>query len=133
MNLHTHSGVYPLSFLFGFFAFCFFEIAVRGRTHWTMGLLGGGALCMLLWLMRHLRKPFLCALLGTCYITAAEFCAGVYDNLFRGWQVWDYTDRAFHVYGQICPLFSCLWFLLCLPGCMLVSAFDRQLRRAETE
>ena len=34
---------YPVSFLFGFFAYCFFEIALRGRTHFTMGLLGGGA------------------------------------------------------------------------------------------
>ena len=133
MDSRNRSGAYPMSFLIGFFAYCFFEIAVRGRTHWTMGLLGGGALCMLLLLMRHLHKPVICAMLGTCFITAAEFCTGVYVNLIRGWQVWDYTDRRFHVYGQICPLFSCIWFLLCLPGCMIVRAVSRQLRCGETE
>lgn len=133
MKSPTHSGAYPMSFLLGFFAYCFFEIAIRGRTHWTMGLLGGGALCVLLCLNRHLQSTLLCALLGAGFVTAAEFCVGVYDNLFRGWQVWDYSDRAYNLYGQICPDFSCLWFVLCLIGCMIAEAVDRQLICAETE
>ena len=133
MKSPTHSGAYPMSFLLGFFAYCFFEIAIRGRTHWTMGLLGGSTLCVLLWLRRNLQSTVLCALLGACFVTAAEFCTGVYDNLYRGWQVWDYTDRRFHLYGQICPLFSCIWFLLCLIGCCVCRRIDRHLTCAATE
>ena len=131
MNTLTHSGAYLMSFLLGFFAYCFFEIALRGRTHWTMGIFGGCALCMLLCFTRHLKRPVRCALLGTFFVTAAEFCVGVYVNLLRGWQVWDYSGRRFHVYGQICPLFSCIWFLLCLIGCSICRRIDRQLIRAE--
>ena len=29
--------------------------------------------------------------------------------------VWDYSDRKFNLMGQICPLYSALWFLLCIP------------------
>lgn len=134
METRTHSGAYPMSFLLGFFAYCFFEIAIRGRTHWTMGVLGGGALCLLLCLMRHLRRRvLLCALLGTYFVTAAEFCSGVYLNLSRRMAVWDYSDLRLNLMGQICPQFSCVWFLLCAAGCLICSALDRQLHRAATE
>lgn len=126
MISRTHFGAYPFSFLIGFFAYCFFEIAIRGRTHWTMGILGGGALCMLLCFERHLHHPVRSALLGAIYITAAEFCVGVYVNLYRGWQIWDYTNLTFQLYGQISLLFSCIWFLLCVPGCFLCRIIDRQ-------
>lgn len=126
MVSHKHFGAYPFSFLFGFFAYCFFEIAIRGRTHWTMGILGGSALCMLLCFQRRLRHPVQAALLGAIYITAIEFCVGVYVNLYRGWQIWDYTNLTFQLYGQISLLFSSIWFLLCLFGNLLCRRIEKQ-------
>ena len=120
------SGEYIAAFLFGFFAYCFFEIALRGRTHWTMGLLGGTVLCVL-YSMRQLREPrWVCALLGTLFVTAAEFTVGVFDNLIMGWAVWDYSGLPFNLLGQICPLFSALWFVLCFFALRLCERFDRQ-------
>ena len=120
------SGEYTALFLFGFFAYCFFEIAARGRTHWTMGLLGGAVLCVL-YSMRQLSEPrWVCALLGALFVTAAEFAVGVYDNLIMGWEVWDYSGRPLNLLGQICPLFSGLWFILCFFALRLCGRFRLQ-------
>lgn len=130
MHTKKHSGEYIAAFLFGFFAYCFFEIAVRGRTHWTMGILGGMTLCVLYRMEHSLHEPrWVCALLGAGFVTAAEFTVGVFDNLIMGWQVWDYSDRAFNILGQICPLFSALWFLLCLMALRVCGVFYRQYHR----
>lgn len=132
--MHRHAGEYVAAFLFGFFAYCLFEIALRGRTHWTMGLLGGISLTLLYSMEHHLHEPRpVCALLGAGFITAAEFTVGVIDNLIMGWQVWDYTDRPFNLLGQICPLFSALWFVLCIIGLLFCKALHRQFSGAATE
>ena len=38
---------------------------------------------------------------------------GLVVNLGLGWQVWDYGKEFGNFLGQICPLFSFYWFLLC--------------------
>ena len=40
---------------------------------------------------------------------------GVVCNLALGWRVWDYSLLWGNLWGQICPLYSSLWFLLCIP------------------
>ena len=42
-------------------------------------------------------------------ITAVELIFGVVFNLILKWNVWDYSDRALNLWGQICPLFFFLW------------------------
>ena len=61
--------------------------------------------------MRLFRK----CLLGGAVITACEFVCGMVVNVRLGLRVWDYSERKFNVKGQICPLFSLLWVLLCIP------------------
>ncbi|MBR6106968.1 MAG: hypothetical protein IKQ39_03075 [Oscillospiraceae bacterium] len=122
-----HTGEYIAAFLFGFFAYCLFEIALRGRTHWTMGLLGGISLALLYSMEHRLDAPrTVRALLGALFVTAAEFTVGVFDNLIMGWQVWDYSDRPFNLLGQICPLFTVVWFVLCLFGLHFCKLLRRQ-------
>lgn len=65
------------------------------------------------------------AFLGMLFITACEFTAGVLENLMLGWRVWDYTERPFNLLGQICPLFSALWFLLSFAATFLCAAMQR--------
>lgn len=93
------------------------EILARGHSHWSMAVLGGVCVMALAWIARRFPGLPLAAqaALGAAFITAAEFAVGAVVNLALGWQVWDYSREFANVLGQICPLFSFFWFLLCLP------------------
>lgn len=111
---------YVYTFLMGYFLYSFVEVAGRGYTHWTMALTGGLVLSVL-YAISGLRTMNLikCCFIGAAVITCIEFAVGVFDNIIMGWQVWDYSDRRFNILGQICPLFTGLWFLLCIPAFFL--------------
>ena len=93
------------------------EIVARGHSHWTMALLGGVCVAALLIIAQRLPHLPLAvqAALGAAFITASELATGVVVNLLLGWAVWDYSREFANLWGQICPLFSFFWFLLCLP------------------
>ena len=91
------------------------ELAFRGRSHWTMFLVGG--LCF--WLIGLINEvlPWEMPLwkqciIGAVIVTAMEFLAGCVINLWLGWDVWDYSNMPFNVLGQICLPFLLLWILL---------------------
>ncbi|MBR3267132.1 MAG: hypothetical protein IKI58_00130 [Oscillospiraceae bacterium] len=124
--MKTDAGEYMTAFLFGFFLYALLEIAGRGYTHWTMGLLGGAAMMLLYGMEQHLHEPVAVrAMLGALFITASEFTVGVFDNLIMGWHVWDYSERPLNLLGQICPLFSGIWFLLCIPALQVCRILHR--------
>ena len=52
---------------------------------------------------------------GALVITGVELAFGLVCNLLLGWRVWDYSLLWGNLWGQICPLYSSLWFLLCIP------------------
>lgn len=111
---------YIAVFLLGGAAYGLMELLWRGRTHWTMLLLGG--VCFLYMYLVSARADLapavqyaLCAL----FITAAEFLTGALVNGALGWAVWDYSALPMNLYGQICARYSLLWFLLSIPGCAL--------------
>ena len=93
------------------------EILSRGYTHWSMGVAGGICLAGLSVLHCLLceRNFFLQCAVGAAMITCVEFVAGVIVNLWLGLAVWSYASEAFNFLGQICPLFTFYWFLLCIP------------------
>ena len=113
-------------FLMGGFLYGLIELIWRGYTHWSM-VLTGGLVCLLLCLIRRRMRakslPIRC-LLGSLSITTLEFIVGCGVNLGLGMQVWDYSDRPFHLLGQICPLYSFYWFLLCIPAFSMIRMFD---------
>ena len=92
------------------------ELLWRGRTHWTMLVLGG--LCFLLVYelsgldVLTLRKK---CILGTAFITTLEWLTGLLVNCRLNWKVWDYSQQPLNLGGQICALYTLLWFLLCFP------------------
>lgn len=105
------------AFLMGYFIYSLVEIINRGYTHWTMSLTGG----LILMILYSLNKRRTMTLIKSCFagsviITAVEFTVGVFDNIIMHWNVWDYSDMPFNLFGQICLLFSCYWFLLCIPA-----------------
>ena len=107
----------PAVFLIGSCTYSCIELVWRGFTHWTMGLTGGTCFCILYNVYTRFERLSLfrkCAI-GSAVITAAEFIVGCIVNLQLRWDVWDYSSLPFNLLGQICPLYTGLWFLLSLP------------------
>jgi len=109
------------------------EILWRGHTHWSMALAGGVCFWLFSFVDDVFRprplvvKAFLCAV----GVTAVELVFGLVFNLLLGMNVWDYSDRLFHLWGQICPLFSLLWWGLGLLLLPLVEKLNRLFDRWE--
>ena len=53
------------------------------------------------------------ALAGALIITVYEFAVGCIVNLRYGWNVWDYSAIEVNLLGQVCPVFTGIWFALC--------------------
>lgn len=108
---------YFMCFALGAVIYGLIEVVSRGYTHWTMALTGG-AVMVLLNLINQSGKLniFARCLLGAAVITSLEFAVGMVVNVALGWNVWDYSDKALNLYGQICPLFSLGWFFLSIPA-----------------
>ena len=91
------------------------EILWRGYSHWTMFLLGGFCF-VLIGLINEIftfQIPLVKQMLiSTVIITVAEFVSGCIVNLWLGWGIWDYSELPLNVMGQICLLYSVLWFFL---------------------
>lgn len=103
------------------------ELIWRGRSHWTMFLLGG--ICFVcLGLINELipwEMPlWQQILIGSCIITLLEFLTGCIVNLWLGWDVWDYSMLPGNVLGQICPQFFLLW----MPVSLLAIVLDDWMR-----
>lgn len=115
---------YGLIFLVGAAGYPLLELLWRGRTHPSMAILGGLCfLCIFLINNRFSHMPlFFRALLCAGAITGAELVSGVVLNLVLGLGVWDYSAQPLHFFGQICPAYSALWFLLSL---VLLFALDK--------
>lgn len=116
--------------LFGGALYSLAEILFRGYTHWSMTITGG--ICLLLIYSRYEKKPreplAKKCVYGALVITAAEFTAGCIVNLWLKWDVWDYSAHPFNIMGQICPLFTAMWFFITIPAVWLCRAFERRFR-----
>lgn len=103
-------------FLIGGCIYVMIEIGARGFSHWTMFIVGG--LCfVLIGLLNEFfgwEKPTFVAQMfyGAAIITILEFISGYILNIKLGMNIWDYSDRPFNLYGQICLKNSCYWILL---------------------
>ncbi len=112
---------YLIVFSFGGIIYSLIEVIFRGFTHWTMTITGGVALLIIYITNINIKTRSLIVrcLAGSAIITALEFIVGCIVNRGFHMQVWDYSEEKYNVLGQICPLFSVLWFLLCIPATLL--------------
>lgn len=109
-------------FLIGGFLYYFIEISVRGFSHWTMIIVGG--ICFIL--MGLINELFTFeitivnqALISTVLITIIEYISGLILNIKLGLNIWDYSDKAFNISGQICLENCCYWVVLSIIGIIL--------------
>lgn len=102
-------------FFIGGGAYFLLEIMFRGRSHWTMFILGG--LCF--WIIGLLNEVFTWefpllfqGITGSLVITASEMIVGYIVNIKLDWGIWDYSDMPCNICGQICLPFSIVWVVL---------------------
>ena len=98
------------------------ELIWRGRSHWTMFLLGG--ICFVALGLINEILPWSMALwkqilIGMAAITVLEFLTGCIVNLWLGWNIWDYSRLPGNILGQICPQYCLLWLPVSLAGIVL--------------
>ena len=107
---------YILIFLTGAIGYCIIEILWRGFTHPSMAVVGG--ICLLL--IRYINRRFsdrpyaFRAMLCSFGISLIELASGILLNMVLHLNVWDYSAQPLNLMGQICPLYSFLWFFLSL-------------------
>ena len=113
---------YSFLWLTGGLIYIGMELAFRGRSHWTMFLLGGVCFVVLglineliPWQMPLLKQM----IIGMAIITYFEFLTGCVVNIWLGWGIWDYSRMPGNILGQICPLFTFLWFWISGAGIVL--------------
>ena len=113
---------YDFLFFVGATIYVVIEKLYRGYSHWTMFLLGG--ICFIAlglinevipWNMPLLLQMFI----GGMIITVLEFITGCVVNLWLGWNVWDYSELPFNLWGQISLFSSTGWVGLSLVGIVL--------------
>jgi hypothetical protein len=117
-----------VKFLLGGVGYGLIELMWRGRTHVSMVLTGGACLVAICAVNEKMRGKniFLRAAVCAAAITAAEFAVGMVVNQYLSLGVWDYGDMPGNILGQICPLYSFLWFLLCVPICFFVEQMGKK-------
>jgi len=108
-----------MSFMLGGTIYALIEVIYKKSTHISMFIAGGAALCIINSLCCkyfHKKSLLFKCLIGSCVITAIEFITGIIVNKIMHLNVWDYSHLPFNVSGQICLLFSFLWFLITIPA-----------------
>ena len=122
MMKHSKIKKYNFLFFIGATLYVIIEKLYRGYSHWTMFLLGG--ICFIAlglinevipWDMPLLLQMFI----GGIIITVLEFITGCVVNLWLGWNVWDYSELPFNLWGQISLFSSIVWVGLSLVGIVL--------------
>ena len=113
---------YEFLFFVGATIYVIIENLYRGYSHWTMFLLGG--ICFIaLGLINEVipwDMPLLLQMLvGGVIITVLEFITGCVVNIWLGWNVWDYSELPFNLWGQISLFSSIVWIGLSLVGIVL--------------
>lgn len=113
---------YLVLFALGGTIYYTFEMLFRGYSHWSMFVLGG--LCLVFFAQQGLWVKWadplwLQVVRCVIFVTAAEFITGMIVNKWMKWDVWDYSDQPFQLFGQICAPFTILFSGLCVLGLFL--------------
>ena len=112
------SIAYFIMFVFGGIFYCVMEILARGHTHISM-FFAGGICFLMIGGIRCLfgKKTSLVSqmLISGLAITLIEFCFGMILNYRLGLNIWDYSKEQYNLFGQICLLYSNLWFIISAP------------------
>lgn len=113
-------------FTVGALGYTLLEMLWRGHSHWSMAIAGGISLVTLFKVFEKLRNApvYFKSIVGGGIITAIEFVFGAIFNLWLGMRIWDYSEVGGNILGQICPVYTILWCIVCIP----VSFAEKHMR-----
>ena len=118
-----------LLFYLGGMIYTGIELLWRGRSHWSMFLLGGTCFLGLGQVRKLPLSPVGRTVLAAVMVTVLELLTGLAVN--RQYRVWDYRRMPLNYRGQICLPFFLLWMPLCMVGMALYGRLDKLLTFAE--
>jgi uncharacterized membrane protein len=122
LMVYNNSLKYTFLFLTGGFAYGGIEILFRGYSHISM-LVAGGICFVLIGLLNEVFSWDMAIIsqmaISTFIITTVEFIVGVVVNLWLKLNVWDYSAKPYNILGQVCLLYSNIWFFLSLFAILL--------------
>ena len=122
LKINNHILKIVLFFFVGGFAYCGIETLFRGYSHISMLIAGGVCFLLIDYINQRYKDEIPLAarmFLAALAITTVELLAGLIVNLWMHLNVWDYSDQPLNAWGQICPLFSLIWFFLSAPAIWL--------------
>ena len=115
--------------VFGAMCYGGIEVAERGYSHISMGVLGAAAMMVIHELNGERRKGridiFSAVMISVLFITSGELLAGEILNRRMGMKIWNYRGIPLNFDGQICLMYSVVWLFLSLFGI----AADELIRR----
>lgn len=119
--------MYLKKFFIGAILYASIELLWRGRTHWTMAVLGGVVYVILNDINIRIPNASITvkSVFGSGIITVLELICGVILNLKLGLKVWNYENIGYNILGQICPKYTVYWFMLCIVTFMLIELRDK--------
>lgn len=103
--------------------YCIIEVLWRGYTHVSMFFVGG--LCfVLIGMLNEVYAWSKMALISQMFlssltVTLIELLTGLIVNVWLKLDVWDYSHTPYNLFGQVCLLYTNLWFFLSLPAILL--------------
>jgi uncharacterized membrane protein len=122
LKLYNKTLKYILLFFVGGYSYCGVELLFRGFSHISM-LIAGGICFIMIGLLNDIfpRKISIISqmVISALIITAVELLVGLIVNVWLGLNVWDYSKLPYNFMGQICLLYSNIWFLLSLGAILL--------------
>lgn len=115
------------NFLAGAILYSSIEMMWRGRTHWTMAVLGGIVYMILNSISVHTPGMSIAvkSILGSGVITLLEFLFGLVLNIKMGLKIWNYENIGYNILGQICPKYTVYWFILCMVAFIIIGIRNR--------
>ena len=116
-------------FALGGIFYLLIELLWRGYSHWSMFVLGGVCFVILGLINEFFTYEiplFLQMLIGAFVITLLEFITGYIVNIKLHLNVWSYADMPYNIMGQVCLLYTILWFFMS-SACIVVDDWLRYM------
>ncbi len=122
LKLYNRTLKYILLFFIGGYSYCGVELLFRGFSHISM-LIAGGICFILIGLLNDVFPQKISIIsqmvISSLIITAVEFIVGLIVNVWLDLNVWDYSKLPYNFMGQICLLYTNIWFILSLAAILL--------------